>query len=138
MTQTTTPTSVRPRRRKRGLLIVLAILILGLVGVNVIAYMQAWAMTHFIEAGSRTAPPESLGLAQKVEVLFTGVRVPKPMNRTNPADAGLAFRTVRFAKAGTSPAQARKDCASRFTRTPHANLRCWVRRRLFMIWDMTC
>jgi len=74
----------------------LTILLLGLVGVNVIAYMQAWAMTHFVDAGSRTAPPESLNLAQKIGILFTGVRVPKPINRANPADAGLAFQTVRF------------------------------------------
>ena len=71
--------------------------ILCIILVNFIAYMQARAMTHFVDAGrERTGPPESLGLFHKIEVLFLGVRIPRPINLRTPADVGLPFETLRF------------------------------------------
>ena len=75
----------------RTLLVVVAVLA---VAVNAIAFVQAWAMTHFVVGGvDRTAAPEQLTVAGKVRVLLTGIRVPRPVNTLSPADVGLAFTT---------------------------------------------
>jgi len=87
----------RRRRQWRRLLMGLGILFLfGFVAVNIIAYMQARAMTHYVEGGQRTLAPEKLSFAQKVEVLFTGVRTPRPTDVGSPRDIGLDFQAVRF------------------------------------------
>jgi alpha-beta hydrolase superfamily lysophospholipase len=64
-----------------------------LVAVNVVAFMQARAMTHFSSGTARTASPEALGTAAKVWVVLTGVSVPRPMNDKTPGDYGLPFST---------------------------------------------
>jgi uncharacterized protein len=86
----------RWRPRKRTILILAGLFLLAFVGLNFVAYMQARAMMHFVQLGERTAPPESLGLIQKIEVLFTGVRIPRPMNVDTPAAMHLDFQTFRF------------------------------------------
>ena len=63
-------------------------------------------MTHFVAAGSRTEPPESLAYFHKLKVLLTGVQIPRPENHSTPADAGLAFQTVRFGGAGNDDCEA--------------------------------
>ncbi|CAN5663018.1 hypothetical protein BH09PLA1_BH09PLA1_09690 [soil metagenome] len=62
-------------------------------GANLLAFMQARSMTHFA-TGDRTAAPEQLGMAAKLRVLLTGVTVPRPVNREDPSDFGLAFETL--------------------------------------------
>jgi uncharacterized protein len=71
-------------------------LVAALVGVNVVAWLHARAMSRFVRAGERTAPPERLGAAAKFRVLLMGVTVPRPENQRTPKDAGLTFTTVRF------------------------------------------
>src|SRR4051812_33154272 len=61
--------------------------------LNLAAFMQARAMTHYVVTGSRTESPEQLGFARKMMVLFTGVTVPQPMNSVDPTSLGLAFTT---------------------------------------------
>jgi alpha-beta hydrolase superfamily lysophospholipase len=82
-------------RTHRRLSVCLAVL-LALVAVNVVAFNQAWSMTHFAAAGSRTAPPESLSLLGKARVALLGVRLPRPVNSVDPTHFGLDFETVRF------------------------------------------
>ena len=36
-----------------------AVLLGALIGVNGVAFMQVWAMTHFVESGERTARQNS-------------------------------------------------------------------------------
>jgi alpha-beta hydrolase superfamily lysophospholipase len=74
--------------------------LLALGALNVIAFNQAWAMTHFAAAGSRTASPESLSFLEKCRVGLVGVSLPKPVNTTDPSQLGLPFETLRFG--GTS------------------------------------
>jgi len=69
------------------------------VFLNALAWRHAHAMTHFVRRDpaariSGTAGPEHLGLLQKAGVLFGGVTIYRPENRTTPADLGLAFETV--------------------------------------------
>jgi alpha-beta hydrolase superfamily lysophospholipase len=86
------------RRRRRKILIIggLALLISFLL-LNVMAYRQVWAMTHFVRQNkARTEPPEQLSKWGKVKVLFTGVTIPRPENTRSPKDFGLAFETAKF------------------------------------------
>ncbi len=63
-------------------------LVVGLVGLNAVAYRQAQAFTHFAAAGPRTRSGQ-LSVAETAQVLIEGVRVPRPENRRTPADVGL-------------------------------------------------
>jgi alpha-beta hydrolase superfamily lysophospholipase len=81
--------------RHRKLTACLLLLFLFLL-LNLVAYLHAHAMTHFVRDGSRTKPPESLSFWQKVKVLATGVTIPRPCNETTPARLGLPFTTHSF------------------------------------------
>lgn len=88
------------RRRWRKIVLILGVVsLLGVVLLNVMAYRQVWAMTHFERSGQRTAPPEKLSSTSKLKVLFTGVTIPRPENRQTPENLGLEFETYRFAGA---------------------------------------
>lgn len=65
--------------------------LLVFVALNVFAFVHARAMTHFTASGSRTEKPEALSIFGKLKVLFTGVRIPKPVNHVTPAHVGLKF-----------------------------------------------
>lgn len=83
---------------KRLARLVTAVLLSAVVSVNVIAFMQARTMTHFIDGGERTRPPEQLGLVDKLAVLATGIQIPRPTDRRTPKDLHLDFETHNFAK----------------------------------------
>ena len=71
---------------------VLVALVLFVAG-NVIAWQQAWAMTHYVTGG--TAPViERLSVSEKIGTLLGGVRVPRPENTHTPADVGLVYQTA--------------------------------------------
>ncbi|WP_179225553.1 alpha/beta hydrolase [Hymenobacter mucosus] len=59
---------------------------IAFVVMNVVAAFHAWRFTHFtIEAGTHTDNPEQLTPLEKIGVLLTGIKNPKPTNRTTPA-----------------------------------------------------
>jgi alpha-beta hydrolase superfamily lysophospholipase len=95
-----------------------AAMILSVAGVNFIAYMQARAMTHFVEGGDRTRPPESLGFLRRIEIILVGVRVPRPTDDANPSDVGLPFETFRFGGQGGD------DCEAWFIRAKNSKGLC--------------
>lgn len=65
---------------------------LGFGGLNVVAFLHAWRLTHFsAEAGPRTLAPAKLSPSQKLLVLLTGIRNPRPRNEAPPA---FSFKTV--------------------------------------------
>ena len=70
--------------------------LLAFVAVNVVAFNQAWSMTHFAASGTRTSRPEELSFLDKVQVGLIGVRLPKPANALDPGHLGLVFETVRL------------------------------------------
>src|SRR6266550_4863519 len=74
-----------------------AVLLGASIGINVVAFMQVWAMTHFAESGERTARLERLSIFDKVTVMFSGVSIPRPQNRRTPADPSLAYERHHFA-----------------------------------------
>ncbi|QDU47555.1 Alpha/beta hydrolase family protein [Symmachiella dynata] len=81
------------RRPKRA---VVVLMLVGFVVLNLLAYIHAHAMTHFVEGGERTPAPESLSWTQKVAVLATGVRLARPANHSTPNDFELQFTQHSF------------------------------------------
>jgi alpha-beta hydrolase superfamily lysophospholipase len=75
---------------------IVAVLLLALIALNGIAFMQAWAMTHFVPAGQRTPAIESLSLPQKAWTIVAGVTVPRPQNNSTPANFGLSYEIRRI------------------------------------------
>lgn len=62
--------------------------------VNVIAYNQAYKLTHFTTLKvNRTAKPEQLSVGEKIKTLFTGVSNPRPENKKTP---DLPYTTVKL------------------------------------------
>lgn len=84
------------RFRERWRLVTAGLLVAAFVAANLVAWRHARAMSCFVRAGERTAPPERLGALAKARVLLTGVTLPRPENRRTPKDMGLAFQTVTF------------------------------------------
>jgi dipeptidyl aminopeptidase/acylaminoacyl peptidase len=81
----------------KGVVKVFAAALLGAaVSVNVVAFMQARAMTRFTEGGERTARPEQLSSLETAAVFISGVNVPRPQNTRTPAAFDLPFETYRF------------------------------------------
>jgi alpha-beta hydrolase superfamily lysophospholipase len=68
----------------------------GFAALNCLAYIHAYSMTHFASAVARTGRPEELTSLEKIEVLVTGVRLPRPQNTADPQSVGLAFECHRF------------------------------------------
>ena len=81
---------------KRFAKLLTAALLSAVVSTNVIAFMQARAMTNFTGGGERSAGPEQLSLLDGLAVIVSGVNIPRPQNRRTPADLGLSFETHRF------------------------------------------
>ena len=84
---------------KRIARLLVAALLSAVVSVNVLAFMQARAMTNFREGGERTGRPEQLGVLDRLAVIVSGVNIPRPGNRRTPGDFNLSFETRRFPNA---------------------------------------
>lgn len=50
-------------------------------------------MTHFVDEGSAIEKPESMSFLKKMDVLLSGVRIPRPGGSSTPAKVGLAYET---------------------------------------------
>lgn len=82
---------------KRVAKLLFAGLLSAVVSVNVLAFMQARAMTRFVEERERTARPEQLSLFERVSVILSGVNIPRPRYLSTPSKYGLAFEVRRLA-----------------------------------------
>lgn len=70
------------------------VLLLTVVALNLAAFMQAHAMTHYSAGGPRTTRPESLTPMERIVTVLTGVNVPRPANEHTPRDVGLDYDTA--------------------------------------------
>lgn len=84
--------------------ILAGVFLVGL-GIQGIAYRHAGAMVRFVPGARRSGPPESLSLSEKVSALVSGVTLPRPVNRHDPASLGFRYqtRTVTAADGTHSP-----------------------------------
>ena len=98
--------SLAKRYLRRLVKLLSAVLLGALIGVNGVAFMQVWAITHFAESGKRTARPERLSVFDKITILLSGVNIPRPQNRRTPADLSLAYETHQFASPNATPLEA--------------------------------
>ena len=72
----------QPHRRRWLFLLLLA----AFGALNAVAFFHAWHFTHFSnEPGLHSPNPEQLGPGQKLWLLLTGIRNPKPQNGPKPA-----------------------------------------------------
>ena len=83
-------------KRWLGIVVVFAAIFTAL---NILAYRQAYCLTHFVAGGPRTAPAENLSFGQKLKTLFCGVHLPRPRTTLSPASLGPACRGLSFAGA---------------------------------------
>jgi alpha-beta hydrolase superfamily lysophospholipase len=81
--------------KKKKRLIIFAALAVVII-LNLMAWMHARAMMQFRTSGEATKKPEELSVTEKLKVLLTGVRIPRPENIETPANYKLDFETVRF------------------------------------------
>ncbi len=103
-------------------------------------------MNHFVEGGrSNSNSPESLGVFQKIKILFVGVHVPRPIDSATPADVKFPFVTFNVGGQNHSNCEAwfvlnskiPRASASPFMPMPQeANLHYSDRQKHFMIWLM--
>jgi hypothetical protein len=94
--------------------------LIAIIAFNVVAYLQAYRMTHFVAGGERTKGPGDLSILEKANVLLTGVRVVRPECQRTPAAVGLAVTVHRFVSLDGTPtrlAARRSLCVVRSTPT---------------------
>ena len=91
---------------KRVVRLSVAALFSAILSVNVLAFMQARAMTNFREGGERTGRPEQLSILDRFAVMLSGISIPRPINRRTPSDLQLSFETHRFPNAGGATLEA--------------------------------
>jgi alpha-beta hydrolase superfamily lysophospholipase len=97
---TNLPADTRKRRRRRWKIRAAIIFVSMFIGINALAFMQAWSMTHFADRGAHTPTPGAMSFGRKVEVMLTGVTVPRPYNRKTPAASQMDFTTRHVQEPG--------------------------------------
>jgi alpha-beta hydrolase superfamily lysophospholipase len=84
-------------RRRAGCLRTLAIFALaGFVALNGLAWIQAWAATHFVPDGQPLEQLLTLPLPARLWALASGVKIPRPQNRQTPRDHNLPYETYQI------------------------------------------
>jgi hypothetical protein len=79
---------------KRWLGVLAALLVVGGIALNLLAYRHAYAMMHFTTTSARTGKPETLKALDKIRVLFCGVNLPRPQTSLSPACLGPAGKAI--------------------------------------------
>ena len=70
------------------------ILTAAFAGLNALAFNHAGAMLHFSDGGPRTTTPERLAFLARVEVLLTGVNIPRPVSHGLPSELAPDCRAL--------------------------------------------
>lgn len=84
------------KKRKTALRMLVALALLAFVSLNVLARRHVRTMSRFVDAGTRTQPPEELSLGQKLGVLLSGVEIPRPQSAMSPTELDPATRVVEI------------------------------------------
>lgn len=82
--------------RSRALNVIGTLCIIGVLALNLLAFMHSSAMMTFSDGSSRTQSPENLNFISKVKLLTTGVSIPRPENSRTPESIGLAYQPHGF------------------------------------------
>lgn len=66
------------------------------LAINSLAWVHAWAVTHYGSRDRDWLPPDKLPIGDKVRLALTGKPCPRPENQRTPADVGLPFQVERL------------------------------------------
>lgn len=69
------------------------VVLVGIILVNIAAYNHAYRFTHFIEEKGEKVTADGLSLWKKLEVVFLGIKNPKPRNTSVPTKP---YKTVKI------------------------------------------
>jgi pimeloyl-ACP methyl ester carboxylesterase len=98
-------TGLRPSRaslrRRLG-----SFLLFLVLAVNLLAFVQARATTHFAPTGTPLAALMTAPLPQQIGALLTGVAIPRPQNHATPAAHSLPYETRMIALPNTEQLEA--------------------------------
>lgn len=61
----------------------------AMIVLNVLAFLHAWSMTHFVDGGGTRPPLEAMSAFDKARILIAGVKVYKPSNAAAPVIDGV-------------------------------------------------
>jgi uncharacterized protein len=78
------------------LIVCTLLLLLGFIGLNILAYNHARAMTTYVAAGTRTSQPERLSRWQRIAVLLKGVTITRPESNLAPESLAEQTRMIRI------------------------------------------
>ena len=84
------------KKTKRLGVAAVMIVVVGFVGLNILAYYHARSMMSFRSGDDRTSKPEALSVCQKAEVLLTGANVPRPSGHRTPSDLAADCRKLKI------------------------------------------
>lgn len=76
---------------KKGVKYLLRTLIVLFVTANIMAFFHVRKFTHFDPGVHRRTDPSRVPLLQKMGILFTGLSLPRPVNKRIPA---LPYKTI--------------------------------------------
>jgi alpha-beta hydrolase superfamily lysophospholipase len=81
---------------RRRLLSFLAALVLAIGVANYLAYRHAYAFTHFGPGNEPPPRPENLNYADLARMAWSGIHLPRSVNRYTPADIHLPYATCKI------------------------------------------
>lgn len=84
-------------KNHRRAVVGIVVLLVGLLW-NVLTFLHAYSLTHYVAGAAKTEKLEKLTFWQKSKLAFTGPRMPRPTNSTTPAEQGLEFETCQIAE----------------------------------------
>jgi alpha-beta hydrolase superfamily lysophospholipase len=87
------PQHLRKRRRR---LVAAGVLAVAFVGFNLVLRRHARAFLEFSHTGTLTRGPDELSTREKIDVLVSGVSIPKPSNAYSPAYVGWEYDTIEI------------------------------------------
>ena len=83
--------ALRRPRATRVLALAFGLVAIAASAFGGLTYRHAWALTHFVDGGQRTPPPERLGWRDRLTPLVHGAVLPRPRDRRTPSDLGLPY-----------------------------------------------
>tara|TARA_R110002073_G_scaffold336529_1_gene534763 strand:- start:595 stop:1068 length:474 start_codon:yes stop_codon:yes gene_type:complete len=87
----------------RGFFIgIICVVLVSFVVLNVSAYKHANAMLFFSDHGVTTLKPERLSLTQKIDVLFSGINIPRPSANLSSSALHSNCKNIKIANGGKS------------------------------------
>ncbi|PCJ18977.1 MAG: hypothetical protein COB02_09595 [Candidatus Cloacimonadota bacterium] len=73
----------------------LILFIYGVLSLNLMAIFHVYSMTTFVKNSEIVKSPKQLSISEKIWILLTGVKIPRPINNSYPSDHGVKNYPLR-------------------------------------------